>query len=92
MTQFTGTVAVTLKDSVLDPQGQTTLHALNSLGFQDAQDLKIGKYIVITVNSANKSMANTLIMQACEKLLYNPIIEKYNILNVVEVNSPQNKV
>ena len=85
MSKFTATVAVTLKDSVLDPQGHTTLQALNALGFQDAQDLKIGKCFILTVNSANEAEAKKTVNQACEKLFVNPVIEKSTIIHFVKV-------
>lgn len=77
MTIFRATVDVTLKKSILDPQGQTTLQALEALGFQDAKDLRVGKHFVLTVNSATQLEAEKKVKEMCEKLLINPIIEEY---------------
>jgi len=73
------TINVTLKDSILDPQGKTGLHALGALGFQDAKDLRVGKHYVLTIDSANKIEAKKEAEEMCQKLLANPIIEKYFI-------------
>ena len=74
---FKAIVDVTLKKSILDPQGQTTLHALETLGFQEAKDLRVGKHFVLTVNSANAVEAEEKVRQMCEKVLINPVIEEY---------------
>ena len=83
MSTFKAIVDVTLKKSILDPQGQTTLHALETLGFQDAKDLRVGKHFVLTVNSANVVEAEKKVKQMCEKVLINPVIEEY----VVKIES-----
>ena len=77
MNTFKAIVDVTLKKSILDPQGQTTLHALETLGFQDAKDLRVGKHFVLTVNSASAVEAEKKVKQMCEKVLINPVIEEY---------------
>jgi len=77
MPEFTATVDVTLKKSILDPQGQTILHALEALGFQDAKDLRVGKHFVLKVDSATQVEAEGKVKDMCEKLLINPVIEEY---------------
>jgi len=72
-------VNVTLKDSILDPQGTTGLHALNALGFQDVKGMRVGKYFILMVNSANETYAKERAEEMCQKLLANPIIEKYSV-------------
>jgi len=73
-------VNVTLKKSVLDPQGKTILGALHSLGFKGAADIRSGKHFEVTVNAENESEAQSQVKQMCEKLLVNPVIEQYEIL------------
>lgn len=87
---FRATIGVTLKESILDPQGQTTLRALGSLGFQEATNLRIGKYYVITLNSANEAEARKKIDEMCEKLLVNPVIEKYALVDLENLRSATN--
>ncbi len=60
---------------VLDPQGQAALGALHSLGYDEVEDVRIGKYIVLTVRGGSEER----VREMCEKLLANPIIEDYRI-------------
>ena len=70
-------VDVTLKKSVLDPQGQTVLQALHSLGFKGVQNLRVGKHFEVTLNSGDLKKAEAEIKNMCDRLLINPIIEDY---------------
>ena len=70
-------VFVTLKKSVLDPQGKAVQHALASLGFSEVKDVRMGKYIELELNGMDKAPAEQKIRQMCEKLLANTVIEEY---------------
>lgn len=70
-------VDVTLKKSVLDPQGQTVLEALHSLGFKAVQNMRVGKHFVLTVESKDRQKAESDVKAMCDQLLINPIIEEY---------------
>ena len=74
---FKATINVTLRKSVLDPQGQTVLHALGTMGFKDAKNLRVGKFFELTVDAENRQKAETRIKEMCDKLLTNPVIEDY---------------
>ena len=52
-------VFVTLKSGVLDPQGKTIAQALNSLGFSEASDVRVGKFFDITLADGDKAHAET---------------------------------
>ncbi len=82
---FKATINVTLKKSVLDPQGQTVLHALDTLGFHEAKGLRVGKYFELTLDSSNQAQAEARIREMCDKLLTNPVIEEYSF-EVSEIN------
>lgn len=71
-------INITLKRTVSDPQGQTIKHALESLGYKDLADVRIGKLVVIKLNFKNKKRAEQEIDEMCKKLLANPIIEDYH--------------
>ena len=75
---YKAAVHVTLKKSVLDPQGKTVLHALDSLGYKDAKDLRVGKYFELTLTADNKQKAESRLKEMCEKLFINPVIEEYS--------------
>ena len=76
--KFKARIHTSLKKSVLDPQGQTTLHALAALGFKEAKSLRIGKYFEMTMETADRKQAEDRIHAMCDKLLHNPVIEEYS--------------
>ncbi len=67
------------KENILDPQGKTVHHALHNLGFAQIEDVKIGKHIVIELQTDNKEEAIKSAKDMCEKLLCNPLIETYTV-------------
>ena len=83
---YKASVNVTLKKSVLDPQGKTVLHALETMGFEDAKDLRVGKYFEVLLDSADAGEATASIESMCDKLLTNPVIEDYTF-EIQEVKS-----
>ena len=72
-------VNVHLKKGVLDPQGKAVLHALHTLGFNDVEDVRVGKQILIDINTQNKEEAIKKAKEMADKLLANPVIENYEI-------------
>ena len=73
-------VNVGLKQGVLDDQGKATHHALDTLGFKElVKNVRIGKQIIIELNSSNEEEARVEVTKMCEKLLANTVIEDYNI-------------
>ena len=71
-------INVTLKKSVLDPQGQTVLHALENLGFKEAKALRVGKFFELSVEAPDPRRAEACVREMCDKLLINPVIEEYS--------------
>ena len=70
-------IYVTLKKSVLDPQGKAVQHALSTLGFNEVKDVRMGKYIELELGKIDKPQAEQKIKTMCEKLLANTVIEEY---------------
>lgn len=70
-------VYVTLKKSVLDPQGKAVQHALSTMGFGQVADVRMGKYIELELADADRARAEEKVRQMCEKLLANTVIEEY---------------
>ncbi len=68
-------IHVTLKQGILDPQGKAIEHALDSLGFKNAGNVRVGKYMEVDVDEKDKVKAE--VKATCEKLLANTIIEKH---------------
>ena len=72
-------VYVTLKEGILDPQGKTVLRALKSLGYDEVEDLRIGKFMELSLEGEDGDKLEARLLEMCEKLLANPIIENYRV-------------
>ena len=77
-------IYITLKRTIADPQGLTIKHALESLGYKDLTDVRIGKLVIIKLNFKDKIRAEKEINEMCKKLLANPIIEEHSF-NIKEL-------
>ena len=76
---YIGKVNISLKKSVLDPQGTTVMKAFHDLGEKSVVDVRVGKYIEVKLNSANKEKATEDLDRLCKNLLVNQVIESYQI-------------
>ncbi len=77
-------IHVTLKKSVLDPQGDTVRSGLASLGFTTVQDCRVGKFMVVRLNETDRQVATGKVDEMCRRLLANPVIEEY-VFQISEV-------
>ncbi|MEO2077246.1 MAG: phosphoribosylformylglycinamidine synthase subunit PurS [Bacillus sp. (in: firmicutes)] len=69
-------VYVTLRESVLDPQGKAVTHSLHSLDYKQVTDVRIGKYMELTVGKSERDI-DEVVHEMCRSLLVNPVIEDY---------------
>ena len=72
-------VTVTLKNGVLDPQGQAIEGSLSSLGFSGVGSVRQGKVFDLELSEADPQQTEATIKAMCEKLLANTVIEDYSI-------------
>ncbi len=70
-------VYITLRESVLDPQGNAVKGALHTLGFDEVSEARIGKYMELLLDTDNREQAEERVKEMCEKLLANTVIEDY---------------
>jgi len=70
-------VYVTLKKTVLDPQGQTIQQALANLGYQSIKEVRQGKVFDLALNGLSKEQARTQIEKVARDVLTNPVIEEF---------------
>ena len=71
-------VYVSLKKSVLDPQGKTIHGALSKIGYKSLQEVRQGKYFEITLDGGvSKDQAQTEVDKIAREVLANPVIEEY---------------
>jgi phosphoribosylformylglycinamidine synthase len=80
---FSVEVAVTLKPVVNDPQGLVVRDGLRQLGFGQVLSARVGKVIALELEAASEDEARALVVDMCEKLLRNPVIEDYHIESAV---------
>lgn len=73
-------VFVSLKTQVLDPQGKAIQRGLADMGYNEVEDVRIGKYIEIKLgDGVDAEKAKARLDEMCRRLLSNPIIENYKI-------------
>ena len=73
-------VYVSLKETVLDPQGQTICSALHSLGYEEVQDVRQGKYFEISLsNDLTPEQARERLAEIADRVLANPVIEEFRV-------------
>ena len=71
-------VYVTLKTSVLDPQGQTIQNALRKIGYSDISDVRQGKYFALSLaDGLSVAEAGTQVERIARDVLTNPVIEEF---------------
>jgi len=70
-------INVTLRSSILDPQGKAVQHAIASLGMDAVRDIRMGKYIEMKISSDDPAAAGRITDEACRKLLANPVMENF---------------
>ena len=75
-------VLVSLKASVFDPQGHTTLDALHGLGYKALKDLRQGKSFLLTFENVDENEARRQAEEIATKVLSNPVIETFRIEKV----------
>jgi len=71
-------IYITLKETVVDPQGKTVKHALEAMGYRNLEEVRMGKLVVVKLNYRDKKRAIEEIEGMCKRLLANPIIENYS--------------
>jgi phosphoribosylformylglycinamidine synthase subunit PurS len=68
-------VLIRPKQGILDPQGQTVERALPALGFDGVSDVRVGRMVELDVEDESR------LAEICERLLTNPLIEDYEIVD-----------
>lgn len=70
-------VYVTLKRGVLDPQGKAIEHSLHALGFEEVEEVRLGKFVDLQLREGDRDAANKRLDEMCRQLLANGVIEDY---------------
>jgi phosphoribosylformylglycinamidine synthase len=70
-------IFISLKPGVLDPQGKAIERSLHSLGYPEASEVRMGKYLELDLAAPSREAAELRVREMCDKLLANPVIEDY---------------
>ena len=76
---YHATIVVTLRTSILDPQGKAVEHAIQSLEAGSVRNVRIGKQIQCDIHAGTRAEAEKTAETICKKLLANPVMEDYTI-------------
>ena len=68
---------VNLKPEILDPQGSTVENSLHSMGYDQVENVRIGKDITFFVEGQDKEKVEEKVDEMCHRILANPVIENY---------------
>jgi len=84
--KFQAKIFVTLRPSVLDPAGVAVQSGLKQLGYDNVEQVRIGKYVELTITAHDEEVARKDLDQMCDQMLANPVIENYRF-DLIEVES-----
>ena len=70
-------IYISYKNGILDPQGETVSHALDAIGINNINSVRIGKYIEMDFDNISKKDVEILVDKSCKKLLVNPNTQTY---------------
>ncbi len=76
--KYRATIYVTLRPSVLDPAGTAVQAGLSHMGYDNVEQVRIGKYIELTLSAADEKTATEQLDRICDRLLANTVIENYH--------------
>jgi phosphoribosylformylglycinamidine synthase len=72
-------IVVTLRRSILDPQGKAVEHGIHTLGHAAVENVRIGKMVEMHIDVASKDEAERIAADAAGKLLANPVMEDFHV-------------
>ncbi|MBE9209414.1 phosphoribosylformylglycinamidine synthase subunit PurS [Nostoc sp. LEGE 06077] len=84
--KYLAKILVTLRPSVLDPAGVAVQSGLKQMGYETVEQVRIGKYIELTMISPDETKARRDLDNICDQMLANPVIENYRF-ELIEVET-----
>lgn len=82
MNRYRVAVHIVPRRGILDPQGEAVAHALQSLGFDDVQGVRVGRHVIIDAKANDEAGARGAVSEMCHRLLANPVTEDFEIAGV----------
>jgi phosphoribosylformylglycinamidine synthase len=78
-------VIITLKEGLLDPQGKAVEGSLPAMGWGNVSHVRVGKHVELTVDAGSEDTARARVEEITTRLLSNPVIEDFRVLETEEV-------
>ncbi len=72
-------VFVTLKSGVLDPAGKAVESGLHTLGFHEAHEVRLGKFVELSIDAPDAGQARARVEEMAKQLLANTVVENYRV-------------
>ena len=72
-------VTVTLKSSILDPQGEAVLHAVQGMGLKEVKSVRIGKHIELEIEGGDEKKLKAKLEEISRELLSNTVMENFHL-------------
>jgi phosphoribosylformylglycinamidine synthase PurS subunit len=76
--KFQAEIKIMPHKELLDPQGKAVNNGLHKMGMNAIENVRIGKCIQINLDAVDHNSAESIVKEACEKLLVNKIMEQYS--------------
>jgi phosphoribosylformylglycinamidine synthase len=86
--RFSFEVLVTLKPGLADPQGRAVEASLPALGFSNVSDVHVGRHVRLDVDASTEAEARGQVDDIARRLLSNPVIEDYRVLETSRSSVP----
>lgn len=80
MSTFSFEVLITLKQGLADPAGKAVMSSLPALGWNNVSEVHVGKHVALTLEATDESAAREQVAEMAKRLLSNPVIENFRIL------------
>ena len=77
--KFIASVNIMPHANLLDPQGKAVTQGLHGLGLSTVNNVRVGKHITLEIDAENEAEASEKVTTACNKLLVNPVMEKFEM-------------
>lgn len=84
MSQIRLEIRIKPRSGLLNPEGKAIHHALQSLGWDEVSDVRVGKAIYVDMEAPDQEAAVEAAEAMCRKILANPVTEDFEV-SVVEV-------
>jgi phosphoribosylformylglycinamidine synthase PurS subunit len=76
---YKAVISITLRSSILDPEGKTVHNALTNLGYDAVTQVRMGKRAEVWIDADDAEAARRVAVDACEELLANPVTENFEV-------------